>query len=192
MWEIIKTILTSPAGSFAFVFALLCVVGWAIHYITKYVEKLNAKSERVEKLENGMESIKDDLHYIKATLNIIQSSNSALTQSHSPVSLTAKGRDVAIKMGIHEIIASNWERIFETIEKKHLGSAYDIQQFCIETATINLNAFFSDADVAKIKDFAYNEGRQIAFYGSMIGVIIRDKYFETKGIPVADVDKANE
>lgn len=188
MWAVIKTILTSPFGSFAFVFALLCTAFWLVHYITKFIERLNSKTERVEKLENNIDSIKGDLHYIKATLNVIQANYSNLTQSHSPVSLTPKGKEVAQKMGIDEMIAENWDKIYDVIEKRSFNNAYDIQQFCIETATVNLDEFFSPSDVNKIKTFAYNEGHQIAYYGSMIGVILRDKYFESKGISVSEVD----
>ena len=62
------------------------------------------------------------------------------------------------------------------------------QQFCIETATIGLDRLFCRDDVDRIKNFAYNEGKQTAYYGSMIGVIIRDKYFESKGIQPSEVD----
>lgn len=188
MLELIKMILSSPYGSFAFIIAFLLLAFWLVHYITKHIEKLNSKTEKVEKLENNIDSIKEDLHYIKATLNVIQANNNSLTQSHSPVSLTEKGKEVAKKMGIDGMIAKNWDKIYDTIENKSLNNAYDIQQFCIETATVNLDEFFSPSDVNEIKTFAYNEGHQLAYYGSMIGVILRDRYFESKGIPVSEVD----
>ena len=72
-WEFIRTIFASPAGSFAFVAALLALSYWLVHYVTKKVEQWSAKVERVEKMENVIDSIKEDLHYIKATLNVLQS-----------------------------------------------------------------------------------------------------------------------
>lgn len=187
-WEFIRTIFASPAGSFAFVAALLALSYWLVHYVTKKVEQWSAKVERVEKMENVIDSIKEDLHYIKATLNVLQSNSSGLTQSHSPIGLTQKGRDVASSMGIYEIITRNWDKVFDLIESQHLRNAYDIQQFCIETATVGLDRLFCRDDVDRIKNFAYNEGKQTAYYGSMIGVIIRDKYFESKGIQPSEVD----
>ena len=92
-------------------------------------------------------------------------------------------------MGINEIIANNWDNIYDLIESQRLRNAYDIQQFCIETATVGLDRLFCREDVDKIKNFAYNAGQQTAFYGSMIGVIIRDKYFEAKGIQPSEVDE---
>ena len=187
-WEFIRTIFASPAGSFAFVAALLALSYWLVHYVTKKVEQWSAKVERVEKMENVIDSIKEDLHYIKATLNVLQSNSSGLTQSHSPIGLTPLGQRVASDMGINEIIANNWDSIYDLIESQRLRNAYDIQQFCIETATIGLDRLFCRDDVDRIKNFAYNEGKQTAYYGSMIGVIIRDKYFESKGIQPSEVD----
>lgn len=188
-WEFIRTIFASPAGSFAFVAALLALSYWLVHYVTKKVEQWSAKVERVEKMENVIDTIKEDLHYIKATLNVIQSNSSGLTQSHSPIGLTPLGQKVASDMGINEIIANNWDNIYDLIESQRLRNAYDIQQFCIETATVGLDRLFCREDVDKIKNFAYNAGQQTAFYGSMIGVIIRDKYFEAKGIQPSEVDE---
>lgn len=189
MWDVIKSILTSTGGSFAFVAGILYLTHWVVHYLTKNISKLDNKMEKVDKLEQNMDSIKENLHFIKATLNVIQSNNSGLTQSHSPIGLTKKGKDVASRMGINDILVRNWDNIYEFIEAQHLENPYDIQQFCIETATINLDKLFSYQDVDKIKEFAFNEGQQLAYYGSMIGVIIRDKYFEVKGIPISEVDK---
>lgn len=189
-WEFIRTIFASPAGSFAFVAALLALSYWLVHYVTKKVEQWSAKVNKMEKMENVIDAIKEDLHYIKATLNVLQANSSGLTQSHSPIGLTAKGKGVASKMGIYDIIARNWDGIYGLIESQNLTTAYDIQQFCIETATISLEKLFDMEDVNRIKEFAYNEGKQTAFYGSMIGVIIRNKYFEIKGIPVNEVDRS--
>lgn len=189
MWDVIKSILTSTGGSFAFVAGILYLTHWVVHYLTKNVSKLDNKMEKVDKLEQNMDSIKENLHFIKATLNVIQSNNSGLTQSHSPIGLTEKGKDVASRMGINEILVRNWDNIYEFIEAQHHENPYDIQQFCIETATINLDKLFCHQDVDKIKEFAFNEGQQLAYYGSMIGVIIRDKYFEIKDIPISEIDR---
>ncbi len=191
MLEIVKTILESPAGSFAFVFALMVGAGFMIFWVTRMLTQFEMKAGKIDKLEDSIDDIKEDLHFIKATLNILQSRDNSLTQAHSPVSLTAAGKEVAERMGVRSMIVSNWDKIFESIESEHLKNAYDIQQYCIETATIKLEEFFTSKDIDKIKNFAYNEGKQVAYYGSMIGVIIRDKYFEVKGINTDEVDASD-
>lgn len=146
------------------------------------------KVEKVKTIEDNIETVKNDLAYIKAALSLIQN-NGGLTQSHSPIGLSQLGETVAEKMGISTLIGKNWENILNLIDKQGLRNAYDVQQFCIETATINIDNFFLPGDVATIKNYAYNEGRPLAYYGSMIGVIIRDKYFQVKGIDPTEVDK---
>lgn len=189
--DIIRTILTSDAGSFAFVVGLLLLAAWVLITVTKAKTQWEDRKEGLDKLENRVGEIMSNIHYIKATLGVMQNLQGGLVQSHSPVSLTLKGKEVASEMGIEAIISKNWERIQDAIEKSNAGTnAYDIQQFCIETATISLDTFFSLEDVNKIKSYAYTHGKPLAYYGGMIGVLIRDKFFEIKGIPIEEVDAA--
>lgn len=190
MWDIIKSIIASPAGSFGFVVGVLFLAGWIIAKISKVVTIANMKSQNVDKLENNLDTIKQDIQVIKATLDVMQSGKSSLTKSHSPVSLTSLGEDIAKQMGIYDMIARNWPMIYDNLVKNVSSkNAYDVQQYCINTATVSLEKFFCPEDVDRIKMFAYNNGNPIAYYGSMIGVIIRDKYFEVVGIDVKEVDK---
>ena len=191
MWEIFKTIITSSAGSLGFVVGFVLLCGWLIIKVTKATTQWEDKQKGIEKLEGRVEAISTDLHYIKATLEVMRNNppSSNLTQSHSPVSLTPIGEEVAKKISARKIIASNWEKIVDCIERANVGNnAYDIQQFCIETASIAIEKFFSEEDVVKIKEFAYNEGKTLAYYGGMFGILIRDKYFDFKNIPIEAVD----
>lgn len=189
MWEVFKTIITSPAGSFAFVISIAIFFGWAIRKLTQIDDLAKNKSACVDKLENNIDKIKEDIQAIKAYLSVIQNGKANLTESHSPVTLTPLGQDIAKKMDIYTMISKNWTHIYEFISSKmSQENAYDIQQFCIDTATTSLEKFFLPEDLINIKSFAYKNGNPTAYYGSMIGVIIRDKYFETKGINISEVD----
>lgn len=192
MWDIIKTIITSPAGSFAFVAGFLYLCGWLVYKVTKATTEWNDKQKGIDKLERRVEDISTNLQYIKATLEVMKNNPPELnlTQAHSPVTLTKIGQDVANEIGARRIIADNWQKIQDCIDTADLGSnAYDIQQFCIETASIALEKFFSEEDIIKIKEFAFNNGKTLAYYGGMFGVLIRDKYFESKHIPIEEVDR---
>ncbi len=147
MWDIIKTILASPAGSFAFVFSILALCFWGVHKLTKYVTKWECRLEKVNNLESS------------------------------------------IKEASIDIISRNWDRILNLIEQQQLTNPYDIQQFCIDKATIAQDELFSKEDVDSIKKFAFSEGLPTAYYGGMFGVLIRNQYFKVKGIDVSDVDR---
>jgi len=204
--SIIEKILTSPAGSLGFVISLLLLAGWLIHWVTKKVtqiqvshqtiEKENEKTcdkveKHAEKMDSHMDEIRKDISYLKAMVDVYKiASNDALAQSHSPVSLTDKGNEVAAKIRADEMIANNWEKIFATLEANINGkNAYDIQEYCLETATIELNKFLDAQSIEILKRIAYNDGHPLAYYAPVFGIKIRDKYLKIKGIAVEEVDK---
>lgn len=191
--EMLKEILTSNGGAFAVVFAVLYAVGQLLMKFSEWRVKAEEVSKKGEKFEDKIDTIMSDMHYIKGTLDLLKNGMpNALTQAHSPVSLTPKGKEVADQMGVAEMVARNWDKIETLIDAKvEFKNAYDIQQFCIEKATVALESFFCAQDVNNIKKFAYDNGQPLALYGSMIGVIIRDKYFEVKKIPLEKVDETD-
>jgi glutamate synthase (NADPH/NADH) small chain len=72
------------------------------------------------------------------------------------------------------------------------GSAVSIrnlEQYIIETAFAEPEKFFTEEDFLKIKSIAFKNGYALMSYTNILGVLIRDKYFEQKGINVEDVDK---
>lgn len=142
-------------------------------------------------MQDKVDSLASDIAFIKMQLTMMNTNaTGSLVQSHSPISLTEIGKVIAAKMDIQTIIARNWDNIYEYVDENVKSkNAYDIQQFCIETATISLDKLFKEADLNNIKMFAYNEGKPLGFYGGMIGVLIRDKYFEQKGINPSLVDE---
>jgi hypothetical protein len=189
--ELVKEILGSSAGSFAFVLFVLLLMCWVIHKITNFTTIWNMKEKGLDKLESKVDTLSADTTYIKMQLTLLSANTAGgLVQSHSPISLTEKGKDIAEKMDVQTLLANNWDNIYDYIDKNvRSKNAYDIQQFCIETATISLDKLFNDADLSRIKMFAYNEGKPLGYYGGMIGVLIRDKYFQQKGINPSLVDK---
>lgn len=195
--DFIISVLTSNGGAFGIVCALVLAILYLVHWVTKKITTIVVEHESVkksiEKVDNVIDDIRKDLTFLKGTFEIIKNNtntNNSLVQSHSPISLTEKGKEIASSMGIEDMVSSNWDKIQTCIEKNvPTCNAYDIQQFCIETATIALNNFFGDEDVTKIKNFAYQAGQNTAYYGGMIGVIIRDKYLTIKQISIEEVDK---
>lgn len=192
-FELIKEILGSSAGSFGFVVFVLILIGWVIYKITKFTTSWSMKEKGLDKLESKVDTLSSDISYIKTQLNLLNTnSTGSLVQSHSPISLTEKGKRIAEEMQIEKIIANNWDNIFNYVDEcVQSKNAYDIQQFCIETSTVSLDKLFTETDLNTIKMFAYNAGKPLGYYGGMIGVLIRDKYFEQKGITPESVDEFN-
>jgi hypothetical protein len=193
MLDFLRDIFKSDAGSFGFVFGVFGVICYAIYYITKFATKINTEhgmfSRRIDKIENNTDKIREDIIIIRAAMRTTADS---YTWSQSPVSLTQKGREMADKLKIDERVTLSWDRIFQYIEESVKDkNAYDIQQFCIERATINLLEFFTKEDVREIKIVAFKEGRSVESFGGLIGVIIRNAYFKQKGIDIDEVDRCD-
>ena len=203
--DLLKEIFLSPFGSFASVFSLFAVAFWLVHYITKKgveirtsqkniessVENIqNRIDARVDKIEGHIDGIRKDIAYLRGVTDLIQSSpNQSVAKRKSTVSLSDLGSEISNKMNVGEMIARNWDKIFADLEANiRSGNAYDIQQYCLDTSIIELSKFIDEADLNKVKTYAFNEGRPLAFYAPIFAILIRDKYFEIKGINTSFID----
>lgn len=206
MLNLIKDILTSPAGSFASVFSLFALAFWLVHWITKKVTTIDNSHSNIkksnedaikkidkycDKQDNNMDEIRKDIAFLKAMIDVFKSNPSQqVAQSHSPISLTEYGQQISTELNADEVIARNWDRIREDLESNVKDkNAYDIQQYCIETTIIDLSKFIDSDAVNAVKVKAYNEGRPVAFYAPVFGIKIRDRYLKEKGISVEEIDK---
>lgn len=192
--DLFKLILSSPAGSFAFIVGIMLLGGWLIYWVTKSVTKINAEhghfNESVKKMDTNIDDIRKDLSYLKGSIDIIRSGANPLTQSNSPITLTKKGEEIAEEINANEIIAQNWDKIYSNLESEICDkNAYDIQEYCIETASVEPELFFDKVTLSKLKTFAYNQGRPLQYYSGMLGVLIRDKYLKIKKIDVSEIDQ---
>lgn len=143
---------------------------------------------RVMSLDIG--EVKNNLSYLRGSFNIIKSGISPMAQSHSPVSLTPIGIEKSEMINASEMVAKNWEKIYDNLENNISSkNAYDIQEYCMDTAAVNPDKFLSDSDIDSLKIIAYNEGNPLMYYSPIFGILIRDKYLSIKGIDVSDVDK---
>jgi len=186
---------TSPAGSFGFLFAFVILGAWLIHWVTKKVTEIQSDhsglSKSVDKMEKSVDEIRKDLSYLKGSIDVMKSGSiNSHMQSQSPVTLTAKGHEVAEEIKANEIIARTWNKIYEILEMEISDkNAYDIQQFCIEGVSVEPEKFIDSAGLTTIKNYAFKQGNPLQLYTRMIGVIIRDKYLKIKGISIDEIDK---
>lgn len=196
MLKLIQTLFENPAGGFGTMFALVLAVFWVVSFVSRKIgehsETVREMKRKTDKSEDRFEKLREDMGFIKSKLMIFEEKLTgvdALTASHSPISLTALGKKVAEEMGAECLIANDFEKIVSVIDGSGAGNPYDIQQFCIETATSFPERFFSPESLNRLKNFAYGKGHLLPAYGTMLGVMIRDAYFRRKEIDVVLVDK---
>jgi hypothetical protein len=196
MHQLIQTLFENPAGGFGTMFAFTLAVFWVVASVSRKIGEhsraVEEMSKKTEKTDDRLERLRDDLGFIKSKLLIFEeklTGSDALTASHSPISLTDLGKKVAKEMDAERLIANDFERIVSVIDGSGAANPYDVQQFCVETATSFPDRFFSPESLSELKIFAYRQGRLLPAYGTMLGVMIRDAYFKRKGIDVGLVDK---
>jgi len=204
MIDLIKQILGSQAGSLGFVFGIMFLGGWLIHFVTKKTtlidsdhNMLRETNKRIEqnfteaasKIERNVDETRRDLVYLKGTIDILIAGSKPLTQSKSPISLTEYGLEISAKLKADEIIAKNWEKIFKVLEENICDkNAYDIQTYCMEAVAVEPEKFFDKQSLDGIKLYAFKEGKSFQYYSGVFSVLIRDKYLQIKNIDISEVD----
>jgi len=200
MAEILKNSLLSPFGSFASILSLLLLAFWLVYWVTKKVTTINNSHDGLVKTNNKIEAnideIRKDLSYlkgsfdfIKESFNIFKKGASPMAESFSPIRLTDIGKEKSKIINAEEMIARNWDKIYDNLEENIDGkNAYDIQQYCMDTAAMYPDKFLSDADIDSIKMLAYREGNPLLYYSPLFAIPIRDKYLSIKGINVSEID----
>lgn len=113
-------------------------------------------------------------------------------QSHSPLSLTDKGMEIARRLNAAAMVNDNWGRIRSDMEANICDNTpYDIQQYCIEIAAVEPSRFFDTEVIDRVKQFAFQNGKTLQYYSIVFALIIRDRYFAEKGIALDAVDECD-
>lgn len=203
--NIVQTILSSEVGSGVFIAAiigLIFIAGrfWALFIIhqkdidkvkedVKKVTSLDANhgvfEKRVDKIEGTLTDIRSDIMEIKVALKA--TSSTPLTQSNSPISLSERGKEFAEKHKAAQIVDTHWEHIRSLliIDSKN---PYDIQNHIFKDVSLRLEDYLGKEQVDKLKVIAYNEGLDIFSISRLLGVLIRDRYFDENKIDTSLLD----
>lgn len=190
--------------SAAITFAVIMLAFWLVYFITKKVTMIHARHAELEKneremelrvlntldrnedntrrrfesVENKIDEIRRDMSYIKGNIDFLRNGGANLIQSHSPISLTNEGKEIATQIDADGIISKNWEKIRKNIELSGVNTAYDVQEYCFMTASVEPEKFFDADSIIRIKDFAYQHGKSVQIYLHIIGLLIRDKFLK--------------
>lgn len=211
-WSIIKEILTSDFGSFAFIGGILFAIisgaykigqiKNAFDFHKKDLDKMkehteeiigvkaehNVLEKRFDKVESKLNKIDDSMSLMKIMLNSL-TKNDVMTQTNSPLTLTDIGRQVIEEFKITEMINDNWSNILEYSQQIESKNPYDIQQFFIEESILRLDKMLGKENEDRIKFISFEKGIPLASIAKGIAVIIRDRYFKEHDILISDIDK---
>lgn len=145
----------------------------------EHAEKIEDHSLSLRALEVSVESMNKSIDRLTTSFNI------ALTQQHSPLSISKKGMEFVKRLGMDRMFENNWSRIKPMIEAG-VGSKnpYDINEYCIKYAMVYPEKFLQPEEIDALKEDAYAEGFLLVDYMRVIAVMARDRYFKEENIKV--------
>ena len=154
-------------------------------------DRMDTMSRSVsDRLDNVSHSMSDRLDNVNRSLQILAAGGavrSNLTQSHSPISLSDKGRVIANEIKLHDIVDANWDSISSVITDQK--NPYDIQMEFIMRLIIDNEQLIDPQSLDLIKTDAFMRGIPLIEYMRMAGIIARDRFFKEHGIDIADIDR---
>ncbi len=150
--------------------------------IDKLAESINGVNVSLGKLETGQE----DIHRM-ISMMASSSSQSILTQSHSPISLTPMGKEIALALGLEKVLDDNWSKVVTIIDDEK--NPYDIQMEFISNFIIDPDKYIDGKSLDSIKNDAFRRGVPLIDYMRLLGVMARDRYFKEHGINIDEVDR---
>lgn len=151
-----------------------------IKELTKGINDINIS---LGKMEIGLDGVNKIVTMIAAG----SSGYARFTQSHSPISLTELGKEIANKLNFDNLLSENWEKIQSIIDTEK--NPYDIQMEFITQFIANSDKYLNGDSLDKIKNDAYIRGVPLIDYMRMLGVMARDKYFLEHNIEISEVDR---
>lgn len=186
MIELFQDALNTPAGSFAFIFAILAVSFFAVWKISHFTTKFGS----VQKIEDTIGHIREDMHYVKASIKLFSDANNPFAQRQSPVSLTEIGDKVAREINVSDIMENHWDDIYSQVNDDLADDCnpYDIQVVCFKIGE-GYQEFLTAEELKRVKSHAFKAGYNLQVYNVLFGIIIRDKVLGLRGYKSSDVDK---
>lgn len=191
MLEIFLKLIEQLNSAVFVLIAILALAFWAIYKIAKMITLFNGFKEERTEIKTDLTDIKNNVAKTTATVDLLYQSHLSTVKSHSPLSLTEKGKEISDALKLEEKVANHWSEIKNKIEEKNPSNPYDIQTASLGMARDCFEAIFTNEERNEIKQHAFKIGLNILEFFPIIGIIARDKLLSERGINLSEVDKHN-
>lgn len=143
----------------------------------------NIKSD-IEKIQPDLQDVREKVSGLSSVVELLRGQK--YSESHSPVSLNQKGRELFDESGIKSMIDREKVLLCDNIKKKNPQTAYDVQEY----SRIAMLRLIDDPNTSKqLKEKAYQLGVDVVdilFVGSFY---LRDLALKECGFKFEDLDK---
>jgi len=152
----------------------------------------DSHTAKLDRHSTKLDIIDFKIDTISASLEHLASKKDAYSKRKSPLSLSNLGVELASSNNFKEIINKNWNKINASIKALGTNNPYDLQKYSIDTALADVivkpPTFFTEEDIDKFKILAYKSDADLLSVTRVLGIMIRDRYFEENNIDVFAVD----
>lgn len=174
------------------VFVLICILVlcfWGAYKVGGIKTYFTETKDKNDKIDGKIDSIKDVLSKVQATADLLYQSHLLTVQRQSPISLTPLGEEIVRMVSVDAKLNEHWDAIRNQIGQGNPQNPYDIQTVSLSIARDCFDRIFTQTEQNEIKNFAYSRGLNLLEVYPVIGVKIRDKILQERGLTVDAVDQ---
>jgi len=135
---------------------------------------------KVKNLKTDMDTVKEDIK------SILQQLPSPAAKSKSPLTLTEKGQKIAKALDADDVIA----KLAGVIHIPKDASPFNIQDMCQTAFFSHWRELFTEDEISKIEDSAYENGVGIYDVLKVYAILMRDHILKKRGLPVPPFEEA--
>jgi hypothetical protein len=169
---------------------LLAAIGAGILFLIKKCTWIIKRVNKIDKIEDELESMKKDTGFIKGKVSLIEKmmrgvlsasaipSTPGLLQSHSPIQLTDKGKDILNECGFKNIYNDNKERFLELTKKQQPKQKYDAQEVALSV----LIGLIDDPILEPLRKYTFLKGFNIFDVLRVSSIYLRDRIIKELNI----------
>lgn len=178
--------LNSSVFTLVSILVLVFIGIYKIGGVVTYFEEIKVKNE---KFDAAIDNIKESISEVKATTKLLYEVHLQTVKGRSPLSLTSLGEEISTKVSVKEKISNHWTDIKAKMGKRNPNNPYDIQVVSLDIAQDCFDSLFNEDEKEQIKSLAYEKGLNLREIYPIIGIEIRNKYFEERKIKTKEVDE---
>jgi hypothetical protein len=174
------------------VFTLIVIVILMFYIIYKaggIITTFRHFERKNDKADTKFDEMTGSLAKIQATTDLLYQAHLSTIQARSPIALSDKGKEIASAIQAEVKINEHWQDIKAKLEEKNPTNPYDIQTVAMDISRDCFDKIFTLEERNQIKTYAFSIGLNLLEIYPIFGVLIRNKIFQERNIPLGDVDK---
>ena len=167
--------------------ALLVATGYGLLKIGGWTERFSHLNQKID----GALSMEKTVIRLEQLTELIYNNTlkTPLVKSFSPIVLTHTGLEANASIGFELLLKREFSKLSGLVEEKSPKNAYDIQVESMRVASEQFPVVLNDIELLNAKEYAYSKGLRLEDLSSVLGVLLRNEIFKSKGISVSEVDE---